>query len=93
MDATRQEVVLQDGLAQEIVTLLRTVATESLSGRHLVDSLVHGLSDGRTQWLGDIADAEADNVGTRVHHLEGIDLLGNVSEQVIVLEVQEVDVY
>ena len=57
MDATRQEVVLQDGVAQEVVALLGAVAPESLSGGHLVGSLVDGLDDGRCQWLGDITDA------------------------------------
>ena len=85
MNATRQEVVLQDSFAQEVVTLFRTVATESFGGSHLVDSLVHGLGDGRTQRLGDVANAETDDVGTWVHHLKGVDLLGDVSKQVVLL--------
>ena len=93
VDATWQEVVLQDGLAQEVIALLRAIAVESLGGSHLVDSLMHSLSNGRTQRLGDVADAETDDVGTWVHHLESVDLLGDVGEQVVVLEVQEVDVY
>ena len=93
MDATWQEVVLQNRLTQEVIALFRTVATESLCGGHLIDSLVHGLCNGRAQWLCDVADAEADDISTRVHHLESVDLLGDVSKQVVVLEVQEMDVY
>ena len=72
---------------------IRAITTEALGGSHLVNSLVHGLGDGRTQRLGNVADAEADDVGTWVHHLKGIDLLGDVGEQVVLLEVQKVDVY
>ena len=85
VDATGQEVVLQDGLAQEVVALLRTVATESLGGGHLVDSLVHGLDDGRTQRLCHIADAQGNDISLGMHHLEGIHLLSNVGKQIVVL--------
>ena len=93
MDATWQEVVLQDSLAQEVVALLRAVPTKPLGGGHLIDSLVHGLGDGGTQRLGDIANAETDDVGTWVHHLESVDLLGDVGKQIVLLQVQEVNVY
>jgi len=93
VDAARQEVVLQDGFAQKIVALLRTVAAEALGGGHLVNSLVHGFDDGGTERLGDVADAEGDDVSLGVHHLEGVDLLGDVGKQIIVLEVQKVNVY
>ena len=93
MDASGQEVVLENGLAEEVVALLGAVAAEALGGGHLVDGAVHGLGDGGTEGLGDVADAEADDVGAGVHDLEGIDLLGNVGEQVVLLQVQEVDIY
>ena len=92
-DATRLEVVLQDGLAQEVVALLGSVATEAVGGGHLVNGTVHGLDDGGAERLGDVADAERDDVGLGVHHTEGVDLLGDVGEEVVLLEVQEVDVY
>ena len=91
--AARGEVVLQNSFAQEVVALLRAVAPETVGGGHLVDGLVHGLDHGRAERLCDVANAERDDVGLRVHHLEDIDLLGNVSEQVVVLQIQEVDVY
>ena len=93
MDATWQEVVLQDSLAQEVVALLRTIATETFGGGHLVDSLVHGLCNGGTQGLSNVADAETDDVGTRVHHLESVDLLGDVGKQIVLLQVQKMNVY
>ena len=93
MDASRQEVVLQDGLAQETVALLRTISTESLSSCHLVDSPMHGLDNSWAERLCDITDAETDDIGFGMHYLEGVHLLGYVGKQVVVLEVQEVDVY
>ena len=91
--ATWQEIVLEDGFTEEVVTLFRTIPAKAFAGAHLVGSLVHGLDDGWCQWLGDVADTQGDNVGLGVHHLEGIDLFGNVGEQVVVLQVQEMNVY
>ena len=54
---------------------------------------MHRLDNGRTERLSDITDTERDDVGLGVRHLEGIDLLGNVSEQVVVLQVQKMYVY
>ena len=54
---------------------------------------MHRLDNGRTERLSDVANTERDNVGLGMHHLEGIDLLGNVGKQVVVLQVQEVNVY
>ena len=84
MNAAREEVVLQDGITQEIVTLLRTVAAESLTGGHLVGSLMNGFNHGGCQRLGNITDAKTDYINLRVGGLEGIHLLGNISEQVVV---------
>jgi hypothetical protein len=54
---------------------------------------MHSLDNGRTEWLGDITDAQGNHISLGVHHLEGIDFLGNVGEQVVVLQVQEMNVY
>ena len=89
VDATRQEVVLQNGLAQEVVALLRTIAVESLSGAHLVGSLVHRLNHGRTQRLGDVTNTHGDDVGLGVHHFEGVHLLGNICKQIVAWQFQE----
>ena len=58
MDTTWQEIVLQDSIAQEIVALLRSVATEPLTGGHFVGSLVDSLDNGWCQWLRYIAYAQ-----------------------------------
>ena len=84
MDATRQEVVLQYSLTQEIVTLLRSIAVEAAGRSHLVGSLMHSFNYRRAQWLGDVAYAQRDDVGLGVRHLEGVDLLGNVCKQIVV---------
>ena len=86
-------IVLEDGFTEEVVALLRTIAAKALDGAHLVGSLVHGLDDGWCQGLGDVTDTQGDHIGLGVHHLEGIDLFGNVGEQVVVLQVQKVNVY
>ena len=91
--AARCKVVLHDSFTQEFVSLLGSITSESVSCCHLVDGLMHRLDDGRTERLCDITDTERDDVGLGVHHLEGIDLLGNVSEQVVVLQVQKMYVY
>ena len=70
-----------------------TVASEAVGCGHLVDRLVHSLYDGRAERLGDIAYTERDDIGLGVHHLEDIDLLGDVGKEVVVLQVEEVDVY
>ena len=93
MDATWQEIILEDGLAQESVALLRTIPMETFCCRHLVSRLVHRLNDGRTKGLSDVTNAEGDDIRLRVHHLEGIHLLGDVGEQVVVLKIQEMYVY
>lgn len=71
----------------------RTIASEAVGSGHLVNSLVHGLDDSGTKGLSDIAYSEADDIGLGMHHTKGIHLLGDVGEQVVVLEVQEMDIY
>ena len=93
MNATCQKIVLEDGLAQEIIALLRTVAAEPFDATHLVGRLMHCLDNGRCQRLRHVAYAEGYHVGLGMHHLKGVHLLGNVGEQVVVLEVQEMNVY
>ena len=84
MYAPREIVVLQNGLTQEVVAMLRTVAAKGLLVRHLVDGLVHGLNHRRAKRLCHIADAKADDALFGMRHLESVHLLGNVGEQVIV---------
>ena len=90
MDAAGQEVVLQDGLTQEVVALLRAVAAERRGMGQLVGGAVHGLDDSGTERAGDVADAQRDHVGSRMGGAEGIDALGHVGKQVVVGQFQEV---
>ncbi len=89
VDATRQEVVLDDGLTEEVVASLRTVATECGLHCHLIHCLVHCLDDGRAERLGNVADTQADNSLLRVGNLVGVHLLCDVGKQVIVSQLQE----
>ena len=88
-----QEIVLQDSITQEIVALLWSVSTETLSGSHLVGGLVDSLDNGRCQWLRYIAYAQRNNIYFWVHGLKGVYLFCNVGEQIIVRQLQEVVVY
>ena len=80
-------------ITKEIIALLRTVAAESLSSRHLIGGFMHSLDDSGSKGLGDIADPKADDVGLGMGDLKGIDLLGNICEQIVVLQVEEMNVY
>ncbi len=66
----RVEVVFADGLAQEIVALLRAVAVEGLGPRHVVDCRVHGLDHGGRERARDVADAHLHQLDIRVRLLE-----------------------
>lgn len=83
MYAARQIVVLYNGLSKEQIALLRTIAVKAFLGSHLVNGLVHGLDDGRTQRTGYVAYAEANHVCFLMRHLEGIYLLCDVCKQII----------
>ena len=91
--AARQEVVLHYGLAQEGVALLGPIAVEPALGAHLVGSLVYGLDHRRAQRPRDVAYAQADDACRGGLHLEGVHLLGNVGEQVVVRQLEEMFVY
>ena len=93
MNATGTEVVLQDGFAQEVIALLGTVSAEALQGAHLMGSLVHSLYNGGCQGLCHITNAQRYHIGLGVHHLESVYLLGDVSEQIVLLQVQEMYIY
>ena len=66
MYATWEEVVLDDGLTQEVIASLRAISVECCLVSHLVDCLVHGLDDRGAEWAGDITDAKADDAFFRV---------------------------
>ena len=63
MNAASHEVVLDDSVAQELIALLRTVASEGVLACHLIYSLVHGLDDCGAEGLGDVSYSKTDDVG------------------------------
>ena len=66
VDAAGLEVVFGDGVAQEIVALLRAIATEGGAVAHFIDGLVHGRAHGLWQRFGHVADAAADQAFGRL---------------------------
>ncbi len=89
-NATWREVIGDDGVLQERIAMLRTVATEGLAAGHLIDRLVQSLDDGWTQWLCDVADAETDDVGLWMCGLECCYLLRDGGEEVAGRKFEEV---
>ena len=55
-DSSDTEIMFHNGIAQEIVALLWTVAMKGGSLPHLVGSLVQGLHDRRAERLGDVTN-------------------------------------
>lgn len=93
MDASRGEVIFEDGFYQEVISLFGAVAAEGAFVGHFVYGLVHGFdADGR-QRPGHVADAQADDVLFGVSDFECVDFLGDVREQVAARQFQEVFVY
>ena len=79
-------VVVEDGLTQEIVTLLGAIATEGVAVGHLINGLVHGLDAGLGEGLRHITYAQTDDVLPRAFGFEGLDLLGNVGKEIAALQ-------
>ena len=58
--------MLGDGLPQEVIALLRTIAVEPRKSPHLLHGLLHGLDDRWGQRPGHIPDRQLDDPGLRV---------------------------
>ncbi len=84
VDAACLEIVLGDGVAQEVVALLRAVAAEGGAVAHFIHRLVHGRADGLGQRLGHIADAAADQAlrGLGIGLREDLHAAGDFGEEV-----------
>ena len=93
MDTPWQEVVFQNGLAQEVVALFGSIATERRRSSHLVHRLVHGLDNGWAERLGDIAYPQRDDVGLGMRHLESVHFLSDIRKQVVVWQFQKMLIY
>ena len=72
---------LRYGLAQEAVTLFRTVATEALRSRLLIHGLMQRLDDRRRQRTGYVTDPEADELHFRVIFLKRIHLVRDIGKR------------
>ena len=82
VDAAGFVVVLDDGLAQEVIALLGAVAVEGLGAREVVNGGVHGSDDRRGQRAGHVSDAHLDELGIWVLLLVGSGLVGDIREEV-----------
>ena len=82
VDTARRIVVLADRLDEEVVTLLRAVAAKRLALAHLVDGRVHRVDDRGCERLGDISDAEADDLRIGMRRRVGTHATTDLGEQV-----------
>ncbi len=88
LDAARAVVVLADRVDQEVVAVLRPVAAEALRARHLVGGPVERGDDRRGQGLGDVADAQADQLRVGVGVGEGRHAAPDLGEEIARRELQ-----
>ena len=82
MDAPGLKVVLDNGIDEEVVALFGSIAPEGARAGTFVHGTVHGLNGCVGQGLGDVADAETDEVGVGVGCLIGVYLPGNLSKEI-----------
>ncbi len=80
--AAGREVVLDDGLAQEIVALFGAVAVESVDMGEVVNGGVHGLDNGRRERTRYVADAHLDELDVRMGRGEVGRTMGDLAEEV-----------
>ena len=93
VNATCKVVILHYGIAQKLVSLLRTISPESVFMPHFIDCLVHGFHHSRAQWLGHVSDTETYHLDVWMRSLKRIHLFGYVCKQIIVWQFQEMFVY
>ena len=90
LDAEGLVALVDDGVDQPVIPLLRAVAGELVGGAEVVDGGVEGLEDGRGEGAGDVADAEADDLGARVGGGEFADAAADLGEEVAGFEFEVV---
>ena len=71
-----------DGIDEEVVAVLRTIAAESLSVGTFIHRTVHRLDGSIRQWSGHITDAKTNEVGFGMQGFIFVHLLGNLSEEI-----------
>ena len=82
LNAPRKEIMLDDGVDEEVITMFWAIASKSSSVGTFIHSAVHGLDGSIGQRTGDIADAEADNFFLRMCRGVCLHFLRNVREQI-----------
>jgi hypothetical protein len=89
-EALRAIVVLRDGVAEPLVTLLGPVAVEAFARGHVVHGLVHRRGDGSGQGFGHVADAAADDAlgGFRIRFAEDLHAPRDLGEKITGLELE-----
>lgn len=96
VEAAGFEIVVGDGVAEEVVALLGAITFEGFGNALFVDGIVHGIADGFGEGFGDITNAASDEAfGTLgVGFIEDFDATGDFREEVsgFQLEVVFVDV-
>ena len=75
-------VTIGDGLAQKAIALLRTVAMESIAGRHIIYGTVHGLYAGLRYGQRNVADVHTDHLAAGMRLLIFTQLAGYRRKQV-----------
>ena len=88
--ATGMVVVDGNGLAQELVSLFRTITTETFGTRLLLNRTVKGFYDSGGKRTGDIADAQTDETDIGMILLEIGHTMGNICKKIIGLQMKEI---
>lgn len=86
-------IVFDDGIDKERVSFFGPVAAEGGGVCQFVDSAVHCLGARLWKGQGDISCTQPDKVGFGMGHLEQVDFLFQVGEEVVVRQFQEMFVY
>ena len=92
IDAARRKVVVGDGLAQELVAVLRPVTPESFGVGLLVHGLMKGFDNCRGKRARHVADAEAYDICFGVRFLKGVHPVSDVGKEIILLQFEEIGV-
>ena len=81
-DAARTEIVLDDGLAQKLLTLIGWIALEAFVIGHFLSSLFHRIDYGSRDALDHVADPQADDISLRVGLGKSIDPARNLGKEI-----------
>ena len=88
LNATRDKIVLDNGIDEEVVTMFWSIASEGLTVGTFIHSSMHGLNCCIGQRTGHVANTETDDVCLRMFGLICIHLLGNLGKEIAVRELQ-----